>query len=234
VSRRLAPDVADAVDSLRDLPAVAPPPLSPALDAELRRLAPVRPRRPVVQAVVAGAVSLAYAAVVLAVSTVRHELAELPRAWLAGYLGAWLLGFALPLWVALVPRPGSMMPRFGLGGALAAVASVGFVVAGFLVPPSAPTSLHLGPGHGHACLSLGLVTAVVPVVLGTLLLRGAAPVGSRATAAALGAAGGSLGGLVLHLHCPISDGLHVGLTHGGVVVLGAVLAAALVPPLLRP
>ncbi len=216
-------------------PRASPPPwISAALELELHALMPVTPRRPVRQALIATAVSLAYAAIVLAVVAVRRELDELPRTWLVLYLAAWFTGFAVPLWVSLVPRPGSMMPRWRLGGWLAATTAVGFVVAGFVLARSAPSSLHLGLGSAHACLSQGLITAVVPVVLGTLLLRGAAPVGSRATAAALGAAGGSLGGLLLHLHCPIADGLHVGLVHGGVVALAALLAAALVPPALRP
>ena len=71
--------------------------------------------------------------------------------------------------------------------------------------------------------------AVVPIILGTLALRRALPVGSRWVAAGIGAAGGSLGGLVLHLHCPIADGVHVGLVHGGVIAIAALLAAALMP-----
>ena len=39
----------------------------------------------------------------------------------------------------------------------------------------------------------------------------------------------SLGGLMLHLHCPVTDGLHVGLVHGGVVGVAALLAAAVIP-----
>jgi hypothetical protein len=34
---------------------------------------------------------------------------------------------------------------------------------------------------------------------------------------------------VLHLHCDVADGLHVGLIHGGVVVVAAVLSALIVP-----
>jgi len=34
---------------------------------------------------------------------------------------------------------------------------------------------------------------------------------------------------VLHLHCPVTDGLHVGLVHGAVVGVAALLAALLVP-----
>ena len=41
--------------------------------------------------------------------------------------------------------------------------------------------------------------------------------------------GGCLGGLVLHLHCHVADALHVGLIHGGVVIVGALLSAALTP-----
>ena len=60
------------------------------------------------------------------------------------------------------------------------------------------------------------------------------PVGSRWTAAGLGAAGGSLGGLVLHLHCPIADAWHLGLVHGGVVIIAALISAALVPRAAAP
>jgi hypothetical protein len=74
-----------------------------------------------------------------------------------------------------------------------------------------------------------LATAFVPVVAGVLALRGAVPVGSRWIAAALGAGGGCLGGLVLHVHCHVADGVHVGLVHGGVVIVASLLGAALVP-----
>jgi hypothetical protein len=74
---------------------------------------------------------------------------------------------------------------------------------------------------------------VAPVVVGALLLRGVVPVGARWTAAALGAAGGSVGGLMLHLHCAIANPVHVGLSHGGVVLVSALLAALLAPAVTR-
>jgi hypothetical protein len=113
-----------------------------------------------------------------------------------------------------------------------AITSVSFVMFGLAVHPSGPSSTHHGVAylyHGHGCLELGLATALVPVVIGAIFLRGALPVGSRWIAAALGAGGGCLGGLVLHLHCDIADGLHVGLLHGGVVIVAALLSAAIVP-----
>src|SRR6185436_1580808 len=145
---------------------------------------------------------------------------------------AWLLGFAVPCYLALVPKRGSMMPRRRLAAASAIVTSILFVALGLLVHPSGPTSLHYGAErftHGHGCLELGLATALVPVVVGAVFLRGALPVGSRWIAAALGAGGGCLGGLVLHMHCHIADGLHIGLIHGGVVLVAAALSALLVP-----
>ncbi len=112
------------------------------------------------------------------------------------------------------------------------IGSIGFIALGLALHPSGPSSLTLGWEHfgrGAGCLGTGVATALVPVVGGAILLRGALPVGSRLIAAALGAGGGSLGGLVLHMHCRVTDGLHVGLIHGGVVGVAALLAAALVP-----
>jgi hypothetical protein len=79
-----------------------------------------------------------------------------------------------------------------------------------------------------ACLLIGLVGAIVPAALAALALRGVVPVGRRWVAAALGAAGGALGGLVLHGHCPITERFHVGLVHGGVVLVAAAVAVLVV------
>jgi hypothetical protein len=161
---------------------------------------------------------------------VRGDLDELPMPWLVAAGLAWLLGFVIPCYLALVPRAGSMMPRRGWAAASAVVASIAFVVLGLFVHPSGAHSHYLGWEHfprGHSCLEIGVASALVPVVVGALFLRRALPVGSRWIAAALGAGGGCLGGLVLHLHCPITDAPHVGLVHGGVVVVSALLSAAL-------
>ena len=222
------------VPELDRLPGLAlpPPPLGGALEAELSRLAPVAPRRPWRDLARVGCLSLAYAAALVVLLTVRRDLHGLPVWWIAGYGAAWFAGFATLAYLALVPRRGAVMPRWRTTGIAAVIVALGFVTAGLVMHPSAEGSIELGLARvheGHGCLELGLLTALVPVVLGALALRGALPVGSRWTAAGLGAAGGSLGGLVLHLHCPIADAWHLGLVHGGVVIVAAVLAAALVP-----
>src|SRR5262249_44238571 len=140
--------------------------------------------------------------------------------------------FATLMWLAIVPPRGAMMPRWRLAGAGAVVAAVAFVAGGLLLHQGTPQSVYYGLDRfhrGHWCLEIGCATALVPATLGALVLRGVLPVGARWAAAGLGAAGGSLGGLVLHLHCPIADGWHLGLVHGGVVVVSAGLAALIAP-----
>jgi hypothetical protein len=219
-----------------ELPQIAlpPPPLGAALGAELTKLEPVAPRRPWRDFARVAALSLAYGAALVFLLTVRRDLHGLPVWWLVGYGALWLAGFTSLAYLAIVPRRGSIVPRWRAVGIGAVIVSLGFVTAGLVMHPTADGSIELGLSRvheGHACLEIGLLTAAVPVLLGALVLRGALPVGSRWTAAGLGAAGGSLGGLVLHLHCPIADAWHLGLVHGGVVVLAALLAAALVPNL---
>jgi len=229
--------VSDALDSLANARAPKPPPIGAVLEAELDKLAPVKTRRPMRELATLAGISLVYAAGLVAMFTVRRDLDELPMPWLVAAGLAWLLGFVLPCYLAMMPRPGQVTPRWGWAAAVAIVASIGFVVLGLVVHPSGAHSKYLGWEHfprGHGCLELGVATALVPVIVGALFLRRALPVGSRWVAAALGAGGGCLGGLVLHLHCPITDAPHVGLIHGGVVAVSAVLSAAFVTRATEP
>lgn len=229
---RGAPAARDATDGDPlagvDTAAAAVPPMGAALEAALVDLTPVPPRRPWRQAAVVLAGSLVWALLILGVLRVRPDLADLPRGWLVAYLAAWMAGFVVPVVLLLVPRRGSMMPRWPMAAAIGALAGIGFVVAGLVLARSAATS-RPDAGHGHLCMLNGLVTALAPTLLGVLALRGAIPNASRTVAAALGAAAGCIGGFGLHLHCPISDPLHVGLAHGGVVLVAAALAGLIAP-----
>ncbi|MEO6777538.1 MAG: NrsF family protein [Kofleriaceae bacterium] len=210
-----------------------PPELSAALEAELADLAPVAPRRPLRQLGLFVTASLVYAGLLLAFLSVRADLGGLPTAWIIGAGVAWFTGFSLATYLALVPARGSMTPRWRPALAITMGLSVAFIALGLNVHPTVPgVSLHYGMPHllrGQGCLWIGLATALVPVLLGAIFLRGAVPVFSRWIAATLGAAGGCLGGLLLHIHCRIADGPHIGIIHGGVVVVAAALAALLVP-----
>lgn len=228
----------DLDEILRDVPAPAPPPLPSALEAELAHLAPVATRRPARDLLRVAIVSLVYGAAMLGILALRRDLHGVPTWWIVVHALAWFVGFVGLAYLAIVPRRGAVTPRWRLAGLAAVLVSLGFVAAGLVMEPAGgagTVKLGLDRVHeGHFCLEIGLGVAIVPVLLGALALRGALPVGARWTAAALGAAGGSLGGLVLHLHCPIADGWHLGLVHGGVVGGSAVIAAVLVPRVAEP
>lgn len=215
------------------------PPLAPALEAELGRLAPVRTRRPRRRFAATCAISLVYVGLILLLGRLRPDLAGLPTTWMIVYSAAWLLSFLVITWLVLVPGAGRVMPSWRHAGIGAVAAGVGFVAAGLLFHRHAPglsivpePSLENLLAHS-GCLGGGALTALVPVALTALLLRGSVPVGSRWAGAGVGAAGGSLGGLMLHLHCPVADALHLGVIHGGVVVLGVVAGALAVPRIAR-
>jgi hypothetical protein len=221
-----------ALDELSRMPPPVPPPPSRALEAELTKLKAVSTRRPARQLTLLVGLSLIYAGGIFSMLTVRRDVHELPMAWFIAAALAWFIGFFAPVYLATVPAPGSVIPRWRLAGAAAVIGALGFIALGLAIHPSAATSAQLGWDHfsqGTGCLKFGVATAIVPVVIGAVSLRGALPVGSRWIAASLGAGGGSLGGLMLHLHCPITDAWHVGLIHGGVVGVSALIAAVLVP-----
>src|SRR3569623_1302578 len=99
-ARRGMSDVVDALGSARPPKA---PPLSAALEAELGKLTAVKPRRPMRELAVMLGVSLVYGAGLVAMFAVRGDLHELPMPWLLAAGLAWLLGFVVPCYLALVP-----------------------------------------------------------------------------------------------------------------------------------
>lgn len=216
---------------LSSLPAPPPPPLGAALEGELGRLAPVRPRRPLRDAAIILATGLGFAGAMLAMMKVRRDLLELPLSWLILMGLAWLLGFVVPAWLVVVPPRGQVIARWRAAAVAGAISAVLFVVCGFVIQPSGPSSLPslASPLHSFGCLEIGLIASIVPISLSAIAVRGAFPVGSRWAAAALGGAGGALGGLMLHFHCPVTDPVHVGVMHGGVVIAAALLSALLAP-----
>ncbi len=217
-----------------------PPPPGDLLERELAGLRPVATRRPARQLAILVAASLLPAAGLLWLLTVRRDLEVLPRAWFILYGLGWALGFVGLAGLALLPRRGQVAPAWRLTGAAAAVAGAGFVLAGLLLARGEPPlSAEVGGGadlwrFGRGCLASGIFAALVPGALGLFFLRRAVPVGPAWVGAALGAAGGALGGLVLHLHCPITHPHHVGVIHGGAVVVCALLGALLGRGPLRP
>jgi hypothetical protein len=210
----------------------AVPPMGSALVRELAGLQPATTRLPRREWAAVLGLSVFYGTGLLAWMGVRDDLSRMPPAWLIGMGGVWLAGFLTITWLVLVPPRDQVMPRWRRAAAVAGLAAALLVTAGLLRPDAlAATGTTYAPtvgaiaSHGHRCLRWGMTVAALPALLTFLAIRGAVPVGSGWLAAAIGAAGGALGGLTLHLHCPISERFHVGLIHGGLVLVSAALAA---------
>lgn len=218
-----------------------PPPPSAELLAEVESSEPTTMRSPRFELGRLLCASLIYFSLLFVVLSVRRDFASLPKLWLALYLGAWTVAFVGVAFVAIVPRSSEVMPRWRHAGALGAAAAAIFMIAGLTLARTVPglsttyeaTAANV-VGYGHYCLRMGLITALVPLVAGAIALRGVLPVGGRAAALGLGAASGCLGGLLLQVHCPITEPTHLGLVHGGVVLVAAATAALILPRWLVP
>jgi len=205
--------------------------------SEVERVSTRCPRR---EAIMIAAISVLYAGSMVFLYRLRGDIDGLPMGYVAGFGASWLIGFVALLWLALVPRAGEVMPRWRNATVATAVAGILFPVAGLVIVRSSEHSIH---SHGSVdefvhfadmCMRFGLMTSAVPIILATLVLRRAVPVRSRSVAAALGAGGGALGGFALHMHCSVTDKLHVGFVHGGLVLVCALVAAVALPRFLRP
>jgi hypothetical protein len=208
-----------------------PPPPSPELLAAVANGGRVRTRRPARALALVALASLAYAGLWLLLLPVRRDLPYLPHLWWGVVALAWLGGFVAPLTLAIVPRRRAVLPDSGRAGAVAVAAASLLAVVGFALTPAAPphTGIPVGaPALARSiahCFAFGLAFALVPLVAGALALRKLLLVGGARLVAAVGAAAGAFGGLVLHLVCPLGGAWHVGCGHAGTVVAAAAIGA---------
>jgi len=208
----------------------AAPALSPELESELGALVPIKTRAPQRQLAGIVALSLMYASGLVALAGLRRDLGAMPLGHLIGFAALWLVSFAAITWLVIVPVRGQIMPRARLAAVVAGAAAAMLISGGLFLPRSAPglstvyTPTVSAVVDHSGCLRWGLLGAALPILLAAFAVRGSVPVSSRFAAAALGASGGALGGLVLQFHCPITERFHVGLVHGGLVILAALVA----------
>jgi hypothetical protein len=197
---------------------------------------PVRLRVPWRSALVLLAVGALFPIYVLAVRRLRGDLADLPPLWVAAAASWWGIAVAATLASAVAPRRGEVLPNAMQAGRAAVLAAVALVALGLFGTVDAPGKTLPPPsfawGWWH-CTRFGLGVTGPLLLVAAFMLRRLHPLGARSIGAALGATGGALAGLALHFLCPYGGGAHVGLAHGGGVVLGAALGALLLGPFLR-
>lgn len=198
------------------------PPPSAALLARVAAMRPVRTRRPRLELGLVALASLALVAALVAARFVPRP--DLDSAATLAAVGATALAFAAELWWALVPPAGQVLPaRPGAGRrvlGLWVLAVAAMLVAGHQ-GGTGPTPLFMK--YARTCFTLGCLVAVVPAALCLILLRRGLGAGGWALGLVVGAAGGALGGLLLELHCPSRQALHLVVAHGGAMALPALV-----------
>src|SRR5262249_11468330 len=89
-----------------------------------------------------------------------------------------------------------------------------------------PPPIATGPAHHLKCFSATLLLALGPFAAFAFVRRGTDPVHPVATGAALGAAGGAWGSVLIDLHCPASAAEHIAFGHALPAVALALVGAA--------
>ncbi len=153
--------------------------------------------------------------------------------------GALLVGLVIAAAGGTLASLASAVPgRERAFGASFGVAAAGLATAvGFAVAIAATLDLDAGPGPGAGAIGMCLRKAALLSVLPAVVLVGFAVRGwvVRPWLAAVSAAFGSVavGGLIVHLSCPLSEAMHGILGHAAAPVIGAAIAAPLVAAWLR-
>jgi len=216
------------------------PPPAPALAHALAQLRPVRTRRPWLSVVITAVLVSVWPLSLLVQYGVRRDWSFLPAAFSLGFAVAWAAALFFTLRASFVPQKHQVLPDTRRAGRLALAAGLLLTVSSWFLPGIAPGHTIMSPTDAHGfwlqwwrCTFFSLQITASVFLVGLFLLRKIAPVGRPWLGAGLGGAGGALGGLVLHLLCPVGDAPHVALSHGGGMLLGLAFGAILLPLALR-
>jgi hypothetical protein len=216
--------------------ATPPAPPSSALLASVNAMRPVRMRVPLRTLLAVAAAAVVFPTVAMVIYPLRRDLGALPPVWFAAVAVVWLAGIIIPLSAGLLPPPGQVLPDGARARRTAILASLTLVLTGLLFTVDVPGVTILPAtrwaGFAHLwwhCISFSLKVTIPAVFVAALGLRKLAAAHLGRLGAAIGAAAGALSGLTLHGLCPFGGGAHVGLAHGGGVVIGAVIGALWLP-----
>lgn len=178
------------------------------------------------------AVAVVTVLVVLAIGllTMRPDLRAMPAASLAGVtLGVTFLAVGT-LVVALAP--GSR----GLGAPVTALVILAVTTAPLyaILTLSAPIGDATHAPKTLACFRMSIFAASLALVGLTASLRRSVPAAPNARGALIGACAGAWAGLVIHVHCPCPDRLHIALGHALPIAIFSIVGALVTPRFLRP
>ncbi len=222
------------------VPALKVPEMSSALRDAIASSKPVALRKPMRELALFLGLSIPLFAGVAIATGVRPDLGEVRPLWLGSIGLVWFSSFLAASYLGFVPAKGQVRPRSqniyqSVSVAALLVISLGLFIAQGTTSGSVTYAATFSNVMAHApgCSMMGITAGVLPGLIVLVLMRRFVPVGRLSIGLSLGAAGGSLSGLVMHLHCPISERFHVGLIHGGCLIVSAIFVAGASQILLR-
>jgi hypothetical protein len=231
--KRVKKEEIDGLEPLGALDATAPPASANLLGA-IGAMKPTRTRSRFTAFAIVCLAGLGWPAFTLTQTPFRGDLAALPAVWVALGAALWAAAFALSLWAALVPRRGDVLPSAGVAGRLG-LGAMGVLLAFTALWTPWVQGVSLRPADlgvstlqsSWGCAKVVLEAAVPVVILGFVALRRVLPIGGRAVGAALGVAGGAIGGLALHFVCPMASTGHALIGHVGAMIVASAVGALL-------
>jgi hypothetical protein len=171
------------------------------------------------------AVGSAWLVAQLLITGVRPDVAAVP-------FGYWLALGAVPLAAGVICMVAAVSGgRLGLGQrvalltALSLIAPAAYAVCGYVLSPPYPSAPLASFEHGVFCLNIALAWTALPLIAAGVALRRSFAGQVVLRSAAFGAGAGLIVSVTSTLRCPLSGALHVALSHGGAVVLTALLGA---------
>ncbi len=206
------------------------PPLPP--DLRARVLTEVKrapsPTRAAVRRGAAVTVAVGFAILALVfVAIGGPDLTTRPPEFLTATLAGWIAVALLSTWRGF-GRGRSMLGRSASGLVAVAIvtgpALLGCLLLGTSMWPGTVGYVATAPLH-LKCFAATITMAIGPVLALALVRRGSDPVHPRASGAALGAAAGAWAGVMIDLHCPVSDTAHVAFAHVVPVLLLSIVGA---------
>lgn len=225
---------------LGDLPEPTVPPIGGALGAALDALEPVTTRRPRRELLAFVGLSLPFFGLMVLLIGLRPDLVQLSPFWLIGVGLVWATSYAASAYIGFVPAKGHVAPRARSAWQIVSACALVVISVGLFATQSAGegsvsyvATFDSVVAHAGTCAMMGFGSGILPGLIALFLMRRFVPVGRTSIGLSLGAAGGSLSGLTLLMHCPVTERFHVGLVHGSAVVTAAIFVAGVSQILLR-
>lgn len=223
----------DDLEKLREIP----DPLAgqdPVPAAEVRPPERRRTRKDTARARKIGlAVGSAWLGAQLLVTGIRPDFGHVPLSYWIEFGVAPLAAGALCFVAALSSGRIGVGQRVTLLATLSLLAPLLYTLSGyFLSPPYADAPLG-DFKHGVFCLNIALAWTLLPLLAAGFALRRSFVGRSVLRSALIGAGAGLIVSVTSTLRCPLSGALHVALSHGGAVIVTALLGALLLSRVTR-